>query len=476
MRWTLGFVNRCVMAWDAALLACVLGINWLRHDLSASTASALESVVALILMVQIYLGVMHALGGYRYEVYRILPRQAVYIIASLALAAAPLLLLYTFVPHEDVSGQSWIIASMTVAAAVLFLGRLLVRTVVGLLRRRGTLRYRVVVVGANAIAATVINRLTEPGVAEFYDVVALFDDLDAAAPHGAAPPHGAVALPLPVSGSLADVTRYAQSNPVHMFIIAERWSETHRIFDVLTRLQVYSADILLPLLGGVGDLQVPQKDELAGLPVLTLMRAPLKGTQALIKSIEDYVVATLGLIATLPIIAVAAVAIRLESPGPVFFRQPRVGLNNRIFTMYKLRTMTVCPEDDGTRGTRRDDQRITRVGQFLRRTSLDELPQLFNVLRGEMSIVGPRPHVPNMLVGERPYYDVVKRYMARSRIKPGITGRAQINGMRGGIDTKEKAARGVELDSYYIENWSIWLDIKIMFKTLLIGMAGRDVF
>lgn len=470
MRWTLGFVNRCVMAWDAALLACVLGVSWLRHDHSVSTASAMESVVALILMVQIYLSVMHALGGYRYEVYRIVPRQAVYIIASLTLAAAPLLLLYTFVPHEDVSGQSWVIGSMTLAVAILILGRLMVRGVVGVLRRRGTLRQRVVVVGANAIAATVIGRLTDPDVVEFYNVVALFDDLDADADHPG------VTLPMPVSGSLADVTRYAENNPVHMFIIAEQWGETHRIFDVLTRLQVYSADIVLPLLGGVGDLQVPQKDELAGLPVLILMRAPLKGTQALIKSIEDYLVATLGLIATLPIIAVAALAIRLESPGPVFFRQPRVGLNNRIFTMYKLRTMTVCPEDDGTRGTRRDDQRITRVGQFLRRTSLDELPQLFNVLRGEMSIVGPRPHVPNMLVGERPYYDVVKRYMARSRIKPGITGRAQINGMRGGIDTKEKAARGVELDSYYIENWSIWLDIKIMFKTLLIGMAGRDVF
>jgi lipopolysaccharide/colanic/teichoic acid biosynthesis glycosyltransferase len=144
--------------------------------------------------------------------------------------------------------------------------------------------------------------------------------------------------------------------------------------------------------------------------------------------------------------------------------------------IYKFRTMTVDVTDDGSQGTKRDNQRITRIGRFLRRTSIDELPQLFNVLRGEMSVVGPRPHVANMLVGEGVYSEIVLQYAARHRIKPGITGWAQINGMRGGIDSKEKASRGAELDLHYIATWSFRLDLRIMLVTVIRGLIGRDVF
>jgi hypothetical protein len=144
--------------------------------------------------------------------------------------------------------------------------------------------------------------------------------------------------------------------------------------------------------------------------------------------------------------------------------------------MYKFRTMTVDPTDDGSQGTKRDSQRITRVGAILRRTSIDELPQLINVLRGEMSIVGPRPHVANMLVGTGVYSEVVQQYAARHRIKPGITGWAQINGMRGGIDSLEKASRGADLDLYYVANWSPRFDFRIMVRTIVTGLVGRNVF
>jgi polysaccharide biosynthesis protein PslA len=172
----------------------------------------------------------------------------------------------------------------------------------------------------------------------------------------------------------------------------------------------------------------------------------------------------------------AAIAIRLEGPGPILFRQPRVGFNSKPFMIYKFRTMTVDPTDDGSHGTDRDNQRITRIGALLRRTSIDELPQLLNVLRGEMSIVGPRPHVSNMLVGDGVYSEVVQQYAARHRIKPGITGWAQINGMRGGIDSLEKANRGADLDLHYIANWSPQFDLRIMVRTLVTGLVGRNVF
>ena len=158
------------------------------------------------------------------------------------------------------------------------------------------------------------------------------------------------------------------------------------------------------------------------------------------------------------------------------FRQRRVGFNHREFNLYKFRSMSLDPTDDGTKGTKENDPRVTRVGNFLRRHSIDELPQLFNVIRGEMAVVGPRAHVPKMLVGEQIYPEAVTDYPARHRVKPGITGWAQINGMRGGIHTEEKARRGVELDLEYVEGWSPWLDLQIMARTLFGGLWGQSVF
>ncbi|MGE0717822.1 MAG: sugar transferase, partial [Alphaproteobacteria bacterium] len=236
------------------------------------------------------------------------------------------------------------------------------------------------------------------------------------------------------------------------------------------------ADVVVPLDRNTFNPRFAQFASVGGLPSLRVMYQPLKGSLGVLKMVEDYVVATIALIVVAPILAVAAVLIKLDSSGPIIFTQQRVGFNNKPFTIYKLRTFTSDPTDDGSAGTRRTDPRITKVGSVLRRLSIDELPQLLNVLKGDMSVVGPRPHVPNMQVGDAQYYDVVREYAARYRMKPGITGWAQINGMRGGIHTVEKAARGVDLDMYYVENWSLWLDIKIMLLTLMRGMVGRNVF
>ena len=172
----------------------------------------------------------------------------------------------------------------------------------------------------------------------------------------------------------------------------------------------------------------------------------------------------------------AALALRLEGNGPILFRQARVGFNSKPFMMYKFRTMTVDRNDDGSLGPYRNIQRITPVGKFLRRTSIGALPQLINVLRGEMSVIGPRPQVANVLVGEAGYTDIVRQYAARHRIKPGITGWAQINGMRGSIDSLAKASRGADLDLYYTANWSLRLDLKILIRTIMAGLTGREMF
>jgi putative colanic acid biosynthesis UDP-glucose lipid carrier transferase len=207
---------------------------------------------------------------------------------------------------------------------------------------------------------------------------------------------------------------------------------------------------------------------------LQVAHRPLIGTRALIKAIEDYVVAAIGILITSPIMLLTAFLIWREGDGPIFFTQKRIGFNNIEFDMLKFRSMAVATESKD--GTLKDDPRVTRIGKFIRRTSIDELPQLFNVLRGEMSVVGPRAHVPDMLVGDLTYQEIIAKYAARHRVKPGITGWGQVNGMRGGIRDEIKARRGVELDLDYIDNWSVWLDLVIMVRTVFGGLWGPSVF
>lgn len=206
--------------------------------------------------------------------------------------------------------------------------------------------------------------------------------------------------------------------------------------------------------------------------VIPVLPNNLSGQGGLQKRAVDLAGAALGLTLTLPAFAIIAALIKLESPGPVFFRQPRIGLGGRITKIWKFRTMYVDYGDlSGEVRTVARDPRVTRFGRILRRLSIDELPQLINVLQGSMSLVGPRPHVARMRVGSAFYRDAVSHYPLRHRVKPGITGWAQINGSRGEVDTMSKAERRISLDLWYICNWSIGLDLKILLRTILGGFV-----
>jgi len=186
---------------------------------------------------------------------------------------------------------------------------------------------------------------------------------------------------------------------------------------------------------------------------------------------------SLALLFLAPVLLVTALLVRLSSPGPVMFVQPRVGFNNEAIRVFKFRTMYTDMTDIGARKTTtRDDPRVTPVGRFLRRFSIDELPQLFNVLQGSMSLVGPRPHGTEMMVGDRFYHEAVRGYAGRHRVKPGITGYAQVKGLRGEVRTIERAKRRIELDKYYVDNWSFWLDVWILFGTLRAVLFDRDAY
>lgn len=203
--------------------------------------------------------------------------------------------------------------------------------------------------------------------------------------------------------------------------------------------------------------------EIAGIPVLTLSETPLTGTRLLMKSLEDVVLASLILALIAPLLLLIAIAIKLDSPGPVFFRQQRMGWNGKIFRIWKFRSMVVHQPDAGViKQAEKNDSRITRVGAFIRRTSLDELPQLFNVITGDMSLVGPRPHA---VQHDEEYSRRIDDYFARHNIKPGITGLAQVRGFRGETRDIEQMIQRVESDIEYINNWSLWLDLSILVRT-----------
>lgn len=469
-RWTHGLVNRLVILCDMSMiLLATLVSHLIWHELSWS-----QTVVLGVIAGAVYAGTLTLGQAYRVEHYKRLRRQIVHVvIGGIPASAAVLLVYYALVPAQDedlLALGHWASAALL----ALLIGRLVV--VGGLMRsinRRGLLRRDVVVIGdLDRAYALVRNYYEEQQGERLLDFIAVFRD------EGRQPTAAELAGESgpPMRGGLAELFDYARRDTVDMVVVTKSWKDVHAIGEVARQLNRFAVDVMLELEPGTFKPGYAGLTSIADHRALQVQQRPLKGSLGILKAVEDYTVATLGLILVSPVLLLAAIAIKLDSPGPVLFRQARIGLNNREFNVYKLRTMHVNPADDGSVGAVRDDPRITRVGAILRSFSIDELPQLLNVLKGDMSVVGPRPHVPNMRITEDVRYEAISDYVARYRMKPGITGWAQINGMRGGIYTVEKAELGVELDLYYIEHWSIWFDIRILLLTVTKGLADNSAF
>ncbi|MBN2751642.1 MAG: exopolysaccharide biosynthesis polyprenyl glycosylphosphotransferase [Rhodospirillaceae bacterium] len=318
---------------------------------------------------------------------------------------------------------------------------------------------RIALIGAGPLGEALIEYLHSDDTKNAHEIVGVFDERSERL--------SSTVAGEPVQNGLAGLRRLIEHEAIDAIIITLYDAPSERMFEIIERIGTTAVDIYLPREHKDQEFPWNEYCELGGLPFLRIKGRPFRGFPAMFKTIEDGVLAFMALILTSPILLLAALALRLESPGPIMIRQWRIGLDGHLFPMFKLRSMHHDPTDDGRLGAVEEDPRITRVGAFLRASSIDELPQILNVLRGEMSVIGPRPHVPNMLVEGIVYGETVSEYVARHRIKPGITGWAQVNGMRSGIHDIEKARRGVQLDLFYIENWTPWLDIKIIFRTVL---------
>lgn len=317
---------------------------------------------------------------------------------------------------------------------------------------------RAVVVGTGPDAEQVINRLRDDP-ASGLEVVGVLSD---------GPERKQASLcGVVVVGGIEDMAGAVERSGADTVIIAMPWSAGERIAAALVQAERLPVEArLAPDKTAQAYLRHPIS-LVAGQFLLDMSDPPISGAKAVVKRAEDVVIASVLLLLLAPVLLLVAAAIKLESQGPVIFKQPRYGFNNRIFSLYKFRSMHAHATDEAcNQQTSRADPRLTRVGAFLRRHSVDELPQLINVLRGEMSVVGPRPHALSTRTEGLLLADAVASYVGRFRVKPGITGWAQVKGCRGELDTREKLERRVEFDLDYVERWSLLLDLRILWLTL----------
>ncbi len=321
-----------------------------------------------------------------------------------------------------------------------------------------------VVVGANELGLR-FARICDRHPNLFMQVHGFFDDRAGERQ----PP----ALTHPMLGKMEAIVAYVRQHHIKMIFISQPISAQPRIRKLIDELQDTTASVYFLPDVYIFDLMQARFDNVGGMPVIAICETPFMGLNSMIKRASDIVLASLILLLLAPVMLATALAVRLSSPGPVIFRQRRYGLYGEEIIVYKFRSMTVAEDGDKVVQARRGDQRLTPIGGFLRRTSLDELPQFINVLQGRMSIVGPRPHA---VAHNEQYRKLIKGYMLRHKVKPGITGWAQVNGLRGETATLDRMEARIQYDLDYLRNWSVWLDLWIILKTVKVVLARENAF
>ncbi len=343
------------------------------------------------------------------------------------------------------------------AIVLLFLSRIAFRRIVSRLMERGIIGQRVAIYAENERVADKVAELLDLERLPHLKLVGYADERE----RSLRGPNK-----LAFIGGFPELLALAKAGQLDQVILAVPRISQERLDMIAETLSSASIDLCVMPRETLEFTTSYRVNFLGSLPVFAVWQQPVRDIDGVLKLLLDYCLATAAFIILLPVLLLTAAAIRIESSGPVFFRQKRFGFNNTEISVLKFRSMYVNQQDvSGAQRTEKNDPRVTHVGRFIRRTSIDELPQLINVLKGDMSLVGPRPHATMMRVGDKYYFDAVKGYAARHRVKPGITGLAQVRGLRGEINTAERARKRVEYDIYYIENWSPLLDIRIMIET-----------
>ena len=355
-----------------------------------------------------------------------------------------------------------ILAWFVVTPIALITSHLAMRAIANSLRKGGEAR-SVVIVGANDTGLSLAERIQEYPYL-LMEVRGYFDDRDESR---------SSASNMPLLGGVSDVAAYVRDHAIQMIFISLPMAQQPRIRKLLDDLHDTTASIYFLPDVYIFDLMQARFDNVGGVPVVAICESPFYGVDSVVKNVSDYVLAALIFILLSPFMLCIALAVKLTSPGPAVFKQRRYGLNGEEIIVYKFRSMTVSEDGPNIVQAQKNDQRVTRIGAFLRRTSLDELPQFINVLQGRMSLVGPRPHA---VAHNELYRKLIKGYMLRHKVKPGITGWAQVNGLRGETEDLEKMQARIEFDLHYLQNWSIWLDLWIIMRTVWVVLRRDNAY
>jgi putative colanic acid biosysnthesis UDP-glucose lipid carrier transferase len=366
---------------------------------------------------------------------------------------------YTLKLSDDFP-RSLLIGWFTLTPAMLLVGDVVSQR---LAARSSAARQRYIIIGANEVGIELKRRAAQNvGMGAF---LGFFDF------------RGLDRLPVDAHAEFAglcqEVTEFVRSNGVNAIYITLPMSKAPRISDMLREFRDTTASIYFVPDIFAYDLVQARCVEINGIPMLSICDTPFHGMNAVRKRLADVVLALVGLCLIWPVMLAAALAVKFTSRGPILFKQRRYGLNGEKILVYKFRSMRVCEDGSDVRQATRDDDRITAVGRFLRRTSLDELPQLLNVLEGKMSFVGPRPHA---VAHNELYRKLISGYMIRHKVRPGMTGWAQVHGLRGETITVEQMRLRVQYDLDYLRHWTLMLDLKILLRTLLLVVRGRNAY
>lgn len=452
---------------DAAIIAgtgfLLYGI-YLSHEVGSFSRYAGVIGLYTLLVIQTF----HTLGLYRFNSIIQPRRQArkIPIVCGMIFMAI-VAIGFALKVSADFS-RVWSFAWIMTSTAVLWGSRFVVRAAVRKAATAGKLTRNIVVYGGDTRGENLIEHiqsLNEP----WNRIVGVFDDrINRLASHVAG---------YPIMGNLSDLLDYGRKNRSDEILIALPWNSQKRILEIVRILTALPSNVRLSSEFLGRDVLHQSVSYRFGVPMLNILEKPVSGWSGLSKLVLDYALGTLFMIGAAPIMLIVAILIKLESKGPVFFKQKRYGFNNQLIEVYKFRTMyTDMTDADAEQLTTRDDPRVTRVGSLLRKTSLDELPQLLNVLRGEMSVVGPRPHAMQAKAAGKLYEDVVAGYAVRHKVKPGITGWAQVNGWRGNTDTERDIEGRLEHDFYYIDNWSVMFDLYIILRTAKVVIYDDNAY
>ena len=467
MRFTSNIVGPLVLLRDVLCCALAVPVALLLYRwLFGSELVAAVHMFAGTVMVAAFLLVRASKDAYVQSLFSISERDesAVFDVVLSGLVATALVFLSGMVENFS-RGLSSIYLICT--AVLLTASRPLFRRTLDRLAANGVIGQKIAFYGADQESIAGVCRIIEANSQAHLRFVGVADDR----------PNVVKVQGLPYLGGSADLAELARKGGVDQVLISVRDLSAERLHDIMERLSSVCVDISIVPSQAI-DLAPNYRVRLMGsLPVLTLWQRPWRDVSGLVKRLEDVVLACLALILLSPLMLLTALLVRVTSRGPILFVQPRIGFNNEVINVLKFRSMYVERTDlKGLDTTIRNDPRLTPVGPFIRKFSLDELPQLLNVVRGDMSMVGPRPHATHMRIGDLYYQEAVKGYAGRHRVKPGITGLAQVRGLRGEIRTMDRAQQRVAYDLQYIDRWSVWLDLKILLLTIRAVIMDDDAY